>query len=151
MGHYAKVINGLVVDIIVADQEWLDEQRDKKIWYVNWVQTSYNIRGGVYYDCNTNEPYADQSIIELENGRKRQNFASIGFNYDSERNAFIPPTPFPSWILNEDTCLWGPPIPVPEDSVGLNGNKKYEWNEPKKEWTYTGYYFEDGELKIEGQ
>jgi hypothetical protein len=62
MGHFAKVINGLVVEVNVATQEWVDAQ--PKVWYIDWVQTSYNMRGGVYYDSATNQPAADQSVIE---------------------------------------------------------------------------------------
>jgi hypothetical protein len=139
MGHYAKVINSVVIEVIVADQSFIDTLADK--WA--WVQTSYNIYGGVYYDPATNQPAADQSVIELEASRKRKNYAGIGYSYDTERDAFIPPTPFSSWKLNEDTCLWEAPIPYPSD------NKQYIWNEAEQEWTYTGYYFEDGELKKE--
>jgi len=130
MGHYAKVINGLVVAVCSATQEWVDSQ--PKEWYIDWVQTSFNVYGGVYYDAETREPHADQSLIELESGRKRKNYAGLGYYYDSERDAFIPPTPFPSWILNEETCLWEAPIPRPEDD-----EKLYMWNEMKQEWTLT--------------
>jgi len=136
MAHYAKVINGLVIEVNVATQEWVDKQPNK--WA--WVQTSYNIYGGVYYDNATGQPAIDQSVIELKPGRKRKNYAGIGYRYDSERDAFIPPTPYPSWKLNEDTCLWEAPIPYPSD------NKQYIWNEAKQEWTYTGYKIVDGEL-----
>jgi hypothetical protein len=143
MGHYAKVINRLVVEVNVTTQEWVDTQ--PKIWYIDWVQTSYNVRGGVYYDPATNLPHENQSLIELEPGRKRKNYAGIGYRYDKERDAFIPPTPYPSWKLNEDTCLWEAPIPYPQD------NKRYIWNEAAQEWTYTGYYLEDGEIKKEAE
>jgi len=136
MGHYAKVINGIVIDVNVATQDWVDAQPDK--WA--WIQTSYNMRGGVYYDNTTRQPATDQSLIELEAGRKRKNFAEIGCRYDKERDAFIPPTPYPSWKLNEDTCLWEAPIPYPSD------NKQYIWNEVAQEWTYTGYKIVNGEL-----
>jgi hypothetical protein len=136
MGHYAKVINGMVIEVNVATQDWVDAQPDK--WA--WVQTSYNVRGGIYYDNATGLPADDQSVIELEAGRKRKNYAGIGYRYDTERDAFIPPTPYPSWKLNDDTCLWDAPIPYPSD------NKEYIWNEAEQEWTYTGYYLEDGEL-----
>jgi hypothetical protein len=136
MGHYAKVINGIVIDVNVATQDWVDAQPDK--WA--WVQTSYNTYGGVYYDNTTGKPAADQSLIKKEAGRKRKNYAGIGFRYDKERDAFIPPTPYPSWKLNEDTCLWDAPIPYPSD------NKQYIWNEAEQEWTYTGYKIVNGEL-----
>jgi hypothetical protein len=142
MGHYAKVINGLVVDGNVATQEWVDAQ--PKIWYIDWVQTSFNVYGGVYYDPETRQPVENQAeAIAEQDGRQRKNYAGIGYRYDSERDAFIPPTPYPSWKLNEDTCLWDAPIPKPQD------NKRYIWNEAAQEWTYTGYYLEDGELKKE--
>lgn len=103
MGHYAKVINGIVVDVNVATQEWVNKQPDKSIW----VETSYNIHGGIYYDPATKQPHKDQSLIEETEGRKRKNYATIGFSYDSERDAFIPPKPEEgNWVLNEETCLW---------------------------------------------
>jgi hypothetical protein len=140
MGSYVKVINGIVVDGNVADQEWIDAQPNA--W--QFVQTSYNVRGGIYYDNATGIPVENQAeVIAEQDGRQRKNYAGIGFRYDKERDAFIPPTPYPSWKLNEDTCLWDAPIPYPDD------NKQYIWNEAEQEWTYTGYYFEDGEMKKE--
>ena len=139
MGHFAQINSGIVVNVIVADQDFIDTLPDK--WA--WVETSYNIQGGIYYDPTTNKPHVNQSLINETAGRKRKNYAGIGYRYDSERDAFIPPTPYPSWTLNEDTCLWDAPIPYPSD------DKQYIWNEAQQEWTYTGYYFEDGELKKE--
>jgi hypothetical protein len=130
MAHYAKVINGLVVDVNVATQEWVDAQ--PKFWYINWVETSYNIYGGVYYDVETGLPHKDQQLAKATAGRKRKNYASCGYHYDTERDAFISPTPYPSWKLNEDTCLWEAPIPYPDDNT-----KEYLWNEVKQEWTAT--------------
>jgi hypothetical protein len=127
MGHYAKVINGIVVDVNVATQEWVDAQVNK----LEWIETSYNVYGGVYYDPETRKPVANQSVIKKTAGRKRKNYAGLGWRYDSERDAFIPPTPYPSWKLNEDTCLWEAPIPYPDDG------KKYIWNEHAQEWTPT--------------
>jgi hypothetical protein len=112
MGHYAKVINGMVIDVNVATQDWVDAQPDN--WA--WVQTSYNTSGGVH---------------QLGGEPLRKNYAGIGYRYDTERDAFIPPTPYPSWRLNEDTCLWDPPIPYPTDG------KDYLWNEYAQEWTAT--------------
>jgi hypothetical protein len=127
MGSYVKVINGIVIDGNVADQEWVDEQPDKDSWY----ETSYNIYGGVYYDPETGKPHKDQKLAKATAGRKRKNYAGIGYRYDSERDAFIPPTPYPSWKLNEDTCLWDAPIPYPDDG------EMYLWNEHAQEWTPT--------------
>jgi hypothetical protein len=126
MGSYVKVINGIVIDGNVADQEWVDAQPDS--WA--WVQTSYNVYGGVYYDPTTGLPVENQAeAIAAQDGRQRKNYAGIGFRYDTERDAFIPPTPYPSWKLNEDTCLWEAPIPYPEDG------EMYLWNEHAQEWT----------------
>jgi hypothetical protein len=140
MGSYVKVKDGIVIDGNSATQEWIDAQPDK--WA--WVQTSYNVRGGIYYDNATGIPVENQAeAIAAQDGRQRKNYAGIGYRYDSERDAFIPPQPYPSWKLNENTCLWEAPIPRPQD------NKEYLWNEAEQEWTYTGYYFEDGEMKKE--
>ena len=138
MAHYAKVINNMVIEVIVAEQDFIDTLPD----YWAWVQTSYNMIGGVYYDNATGLLASNQAAkIAEQDGRQRKNYAGIGYRYDKERDAFIPPTPFPSWKLNEDTCLWEAPIPYPSD------NKQYIWNEAQQEWTYTGYYYEDGEIK----
>ena len=85
-------------------------------------QTSYNTRGGVYYIPNTNEPGPDQSKA------LRKNYAGIGFVYDSQRDAFISPKPFASWVLNEISCDWDAPIPKPTDG------KFYRWNEKQLTW-----------------
>jgi hypothetical protein len=129
MGHYAKVINGLVVDVNVATQDWVDAQTPE--WHITWVETSYNIHGGVYYDSETGQPHKDQKLAKATAGRKRKNYAGIGYRYDTERDAFIPSTPYPSWKLNEDTCLWDAPIPYPNDG------EMYFWNEHAQEWTAT--------------
>jgi len=119
MSHYAKIENGIVTQVIVAEQDFIDfisKNND------TWIQTSYNTRGGIYYYPNSNEPSEDQSYA------LRKNFASIGFSYDSNIDAFIPPKPFNSWTLNEDTCLWQSPIPYPSD------DKNYIWNEELLNW-----------------
>jgi hypothetical protein len=139
MAYMARVINGVVVAVHSRTPEYNATKPDG----FQFVETSYNIHGGVYYDPATNQPHADQSLVEKEAGRKRKNYAGIGYRYDSERDAFIPPQPFMSWKLNEDTCLWDAPIPYPSD------NKQYIWNEAAQEWTYTGYYLENGELRKE--
>ena len=97
----ARVINNIVVAVHSRTPEYNATQVDG--W--QFVQTSYNIRGGVYYDITTGLPVENQAeVIAAQDGRQRKNFASIGFRYDKERDAFIPPTPLPSWKLNEDTC-----------------------------------------------
>jgi hypothetical protein len=85
-------------------------------------RTSYNTRGGVHYDPNTNQPSEDQSKAF------RKNYAGIGYLYDPILDAFIPPKPYPSWVLNTQTCLWEPPVPYPNDGG------KYVWDESTKNW-----------------
>jgi len=119
MAHYAKIENGIVTQVIVAEKDFIDLISTENDL---WVQTSYNTRGGVHYKPNTNEPSDDQSKA------LRKNYAGIGYIYDDVRDAFIPPQPFNSWLLNENTCLWEPPIEYPND-----GNF-YQWNEQTLSW-----------------
>jgi hypothetical protein len=109
MAHFAKVENGIVTQVIVAEQDFIDTLPDK----TDWVQTSYNTYGGKH---------------GLGGTPLRKNYAGIGYRYDKKRDAFIPPTPYPSWKLNEDTCLWEAPVPHPTD------DKSYEWDESNKKW-----------------
>jgi len=121
VSHFAKVNpEGIVTNVIVAEPEFFTTFID--VSPGSWVQTSYNTRGGVYYDPETGLPSADQSKA------LRKNYACIGFTYDHKKDAFIPPQPFPSWTLNSFSCLWEPPIPYPTD-----GNA-YVWNETNKSW-----------------
>jgi hypothetical protein len=111
MSHFAKVNNGTVVQVIVAEPEFFNTFVDSSPG--EWIQTSYNTYGGVH---------------TLGGTPLRKNFASIGYIYDSQRDAFIPPKPFASWLLNEDTCLWSAPVAMPDDG------KQYEWNEDTQAW-----------------
>jgi hypothetical protein len=120
MGHFAKVSNGIVTRVIVAEADFFNNFVDDSPG--QWIQTSYNTRGGVHYQPNANEPSEDQSKA------LRKNYAGIGYTYDSTRDAFIPPQPFNSWTLNEDTCLWDSPVPYPADG------KLYKWNEELVNW-----------------
>lgn len=90
-------------------------------------RTSYNTRGGVHYQSDNNTPSIDQSKAF------RKNYAGIGYIYDEQRDAFIPPKPFESWILNEFSCLWEAPIPYPTDG------KRYIWNEDILNWEETNF------------
>ena len=126
MSHYAKVVDGIVTKVIVAEQNFIDNYFDGERG--EWVKTSYNMIGGVYYDPETNQPAEDQSVIEGDESRQRKNYAGIGFSYDQTRNAFIPPQPYPSWVLNETTCLSDAPVAYPDD-----GNR-YQWNEDTQTW-----------------
>ena len=118
MAHFAKVENGTVTQVIVAEPEFFDTFVDSTPG--QWIQTSYNTRGGVHYSPETGEPDGGVAL--------RKNYAGIGYTYDAARDAFIPPQPYPSWNLNEDTCLWEPPIAYPDD-----GNM-YLWNEDTQQW-----------------
>ena len=109
MGHFAKIENGLVTQVIVAEQDYIDSLPDK----TSWVQTSYNTQKGVH---------------TLGGIPLRKNYAGIGYSYDSTRDAFIPVKPFTSWIINEDTCCWEAPISMPNDG------KKYVWDEQQLNW-----------------
>jgi hypothetical protein len=106
MSHFAKIENGIVTQVIVAEQDFIDKIDGE------WVQTSYNTHGGQHPE-----------------GRPlRMNYAGIGYTYDSERDAFIPPKEFDSWVLNESTCWWEAPVPYPEDG------KRYKWDEETINW-----------------
>lgn len=125
MSYYAKVEDGIVTKVLAMEPEFLEN------FFVDnspgeWIKTSYNMRGGVYHIDNV--PAEDQSVIEGDEARQRKNYASKGFTYDQTRDAFIPPKPYPSWVLNEDTCLWGSPVAYPDD-----GNR-YQWNEETQTW-----------------
>jgi hypothetical protein len=120
MGHFAKVNNGIVEQVIVAEPEFFEAFVDSSPG--EWIQTSYNTRGGVHYQADSNEPSADQSKA------LRKNYAGIGFTYDNARDAFIPPKPYASWTLNETSCLWESPVAYPTD-----GNM-YRWDEATTAW-----------------
>ena len=107
MSHFAKVEDGVVTQVVVAhDVEWCEENLGGR-----WLQTSYNTFAGYH---------------RLGGTPLRYNYAGIGFTYDETRDAFIPPKPFPSWSLNEDTCLWEAPIPCPGPG--------WMWDEDMKGW-----------------
>jgi hypothetical protein len=113
MAHFAKVENGIVTQVIVIDWETLNQEGHPWGDPSSWVQTSYNTYGGQH----------------PENRPLRKNYAGVGYTYDSTRDAFIAPSPFPSWVLNEDTCLWGAPTPMP-----VVEGKIFVWNEPTTAW-----------------
>ena len=122
MSHFAKVNQGIVTEVLVAEQEFIDSYVDTTPG--EWIQTSYNTFGGVHYDRSTNPPTpsGDQSKA------LRKNYAGIGMIYDKDKDAFYQPQPYASWILNATTCLWEPPVAYPDDG------KYYEWNESSKSW-----------------
>jgi hypothetical protein len=113
MAHFAKVENGIVTQVIVAEQHVIDTgifgSPDL------WIQTSYNTYAGEH----------TQGGIPL-----RKNYAGIGYTYDIDRDAFYSPSPFPSWILDEDTCTWVAPVAQPDPIEGFY----YEWDEDTLTW-----------------
>ena len=117
MSHYAKVLNGKVVQVIVAGAEFFDSFVDTSPG--TWIQTSYNTRNNVHYSAD-GQPDDGTPL--------RKNYAGIGYTYDVGRDAFIAPKPYPSWILNESTCCWDAPTPYPTD------DKLYRWDEATLAW-----------------
>jgi hypothetical protein len=109
MAHYAKVQNGLVTQVIVAEAEFFESFVDSSPG--EWIQTSYNTRGGQH---------------TLGGTPLRKNYAGVGYTYDKTLDAFIPPKPFASWIFDEETCLWNAPIAKPEG--------EHRWNEDNLSW-----------------
>ena len=107
MAHYAQIEDSIVTSVIVADQDFVDTQSG------TWLQTSYNTQGGVHSNGDT---------------PLRKNYAGVGYTYDSVRDAFIAPQPYPSWTLVEDTCQWEAPVAYPAD------DKMYTWNEELTNW-----------------
>lgn len=120
MAHFAKIEDNIVTNVIVADMDFFDTFIDTTPG--EWIQCSYNTRGGVHYNPNTKTPSSDQSKA------LRKNYPSIGFTYDLQRDAFISPQPFDSWTLNETTCEWEPPTPRPTTEG------RWAWNEDSTSW-----------------
>lgn len=120
MAHFAKVNNGIVTQVIVAEQSYIDNLVDNEPGI--WVQTSFNTRGGVHYQPDSNTPSDDQSKA------LRGNYAGIGFIYDAVNDLFIPPQPYPSWVLTSNKCNWKAPKDYPDDG------KVYIWDESKTNW-----------------
>jgi hypothetical protein len=106
MAHFAEIIDGVVQRVIVAEQDFIDSISGQ------WVQTSYNTRAGQHPE-----------------GRPlRKNYAGAGYIYDSVRDAFYAPQPYPSWVLDEETCQWQPPVPYPTDGG------PHKWSEESLSW-----------------
>ena len=111
MAHYAKVNNGLVEQVIVAEADFFDTFVDSSPG--QWIQTSYNTHGGVHSNGGT---------------PLRKNYAGIGYTYDAARDAFYAPQPYPSWVLDDESCLWEAPTVMPDDGGS------YVWNEETTSW-----------------
>ena len=125
MAHYAKVVDGVVVSVIVAEAEFFDSFVDSSPG--RWIQTSYNTKNGIHYNPETQQPSVDQTKA------LRKNYASIGYTYNAQLDAFVPPKPYPSWVFNEETCNWHAPVEAPEN-VEL-----YSWDEENNNWKLTSY------------
>jgi hypothetical protein len=120
MAHFAKCVDGKVVQVIVAEPEFFNTFVDSSPGA--WIQTSYNTRGGVHYNPETGEPSADQSKA------LRGNYAGVGYTYDQANDVFYAPQPYPSWLLDQTTWTWDAPTPMPTDG------KLYAWDEPTLAW-----------------
>ena len=118
MSYFAKIEDGVVTNVIAADQDFIDNHMDGE-----WVQTSYNTRGGKHYAPDSNEEDSGTPL--------RKNYAGIGYVYDSVRDAFYSPQPYPSWTLDEDTCYWKAPVDYPADATH---EKMYSWDEDNTTW-----------------
>jgi hypothetical protein len=135
MAYFAKIGIGNIVETVISIQNAVltdsngVEQEQLGVDFINqlyntrdvWKQTSYNTAGGVHKLGGT--PF-------------RKNYAGLGFYYDQERDAFIAPKPYHSWVLNEDTCIWESTIPKPNRD-GLNNNQMWVWNETNQSWDLT--------------
>ena len=118
MAHYAKVVNGIVEKVIVAEASFFNSFVDDTPG--QWIQTSYNTRGGKHYDPDTGNEDSGTPL--------RKNFAGPGMIYDSTKDAFYVPQPYASWTLNATTCIWEAPVAYPSDG------KNYGWDESSTSW-----------------
>ena len=120
MAHYAKIENNIVTQVIVVDnkdtadangveKEHIGAAFCERLFGGTWMQTSYN-------------------------GNKRKNYAGIGYTYNADLDAFVPPKPFASWVLNEETAQWNAPVPMPEDAGTGEPPKRYQWDEDTVSW-----------------
>ena len=118
MAHFAKVEDGIVTRVIVADQDFIDSGAVGEP--SQWIQTSYSAFAGEYVDVSTGSVRPEKTAL-------RKNFAGVGYTYDKVLDAFIPPKPYNSWVLNDETCQWEAPKEKPTDA-------KYYWDEEKLDW-----------------
>tara|TARA_Y100000310_G_scaffold223071_1_gene224863 strand:- start:226 stop:591 length:366 start_codon:yes stop_codon:yes gene_type:complete len=119
MSHFAEIDeNNIVLRVLVIEQDVIDSGLVGNP--SKWIQTSYNTKEGVHLDPYTNQPDGGVAL--------RKNYAGKGFTYDATRDTFIPPKPYASWTLNEDTCDWDAPVPYPDDGL------PYYWDESEQTW-----------------
>jgi hypothetical protein len=119
MAHYAKVLDGKVVNVIVAEAKFFETFVDDTPGI--WIQTSYNTRDNKHYKT-------DGTLSTDQSKALRGNYAGIGFIYDAVNDLFIPPQPYPSWVLTSNKCNWKAPKDYPDDG------KVYIWDESKTNW-----------------
>ena len=117
MSHFAKVLDGKVIQVIVAEPDFFNTFVDSSPG--QWLQTSYNTRGGVHYGAD-GQPDGGVAL--------RGNYAGIGYTYDHQSDVFYAPQPFPSWVLDQATWLWSAPTPYPADG------QRYVWDEATVSW-----------------
>ena len=117
MSHFAKVCDGKVTQVIVAEPEFFDTFVDSSPG--EWIRTSYNTRGGVHYGPD-GQPDGGEAL--------RGNYAGIGYTYDRVNDVFYAPQPYSSWTLNQITWMWEPPVAYPDDG------KIYVWDEATVSW-----------------
>jgi len=120
MSHFAKVLDGKVIQVIVAEPEFFNTFVDSSPG--QWLQTSYNTRGGVHYGSD-GQPDGGAAL--------RGNYAGIGYTYDQTNDVFYAPQLYASWVLNNQTWTWEPPVPYPTDG------KPYIWDETTISWKAT--------------
>lgn len=120
MSHFAKVTDGKVTQVIVAEKEFFDTYVDTTPG--EWIQTSYNTRGGKHYNPETGELSDDQTKA------LRGNYAGIGYTYDRTNDVFYPPQPFASWVISAPDWTWEAPVAMPDDG------KRYKWDEATTSW-----------------
>jgi hypothetical protein len=118
MSHFARVQNGVVIEVNVAERDILDTG----LWGdpAEWIQTSYNTHGGVHYDPATGQPDGGIAL--------RANYAGRGYTYDAENDVFYAPQPYPSWTIAAPAWTWTPPVAYPTDG------KIYTWTESTLTW-----------------
>lgn len=117
MAHFAKVLNGIVQQVIVAEPEFFSTFVDSSPGM--WLQTSYNTHGGVHYGPD-GQPDGGVAL--------RANYAGVGFTYNQQEDVFYAPQPYPSWTISAPDWIWKAPVPIPEDG------KLYTWDESALNW-----------------
>jgi len=123
MSHYARVENGTVTQVIVAEQDFINTGAVGDP--ASWIQTSYNTHGGVHYGAD-GQPDGGQAL--------RGNYAGIGYTYDSVNDVFYPPSPYPSWVISSaSNWQWTAPVPMP---AAIEGSY-WTWNENTTSWVST--------------